>query len=771
MLKLLSEYYFLEDEVQLVNFVPLIGAKKRKNNNNNNNNDDDDDDVCIDEIDDSDDINCNTIVSTNYSEKTRNSMKQISEKSLPFEVIEELIKYIRTLDQPGAILIFLPGWNLIYAFLNHPREHPIFGSKQYLLLPLHSQIPREEQHRVFEDVPQGVTKIIVSTNIAESSLTINDVVYVIDSCKVKQKIFTSRNNMTNYETVWASKANLEQRKGRAGRVRSGYCVFLISRALNERLENHSTPEIFRTPLHELALSIKLLRLGQIKEFLAKAIEPPPLDAVYEAELALIEMHALDSNRELTPLGKILARLPIEPKLGKLIIMGCVFSVGDAMCVIAAGTTFPEPFLHDGKHLRMMHKNFAGRRQSDHVALLFAFQQWLRAKWRGEEAEKEFCERKCLNMSTMRMTFEAKNQLKDIMSLSGFPEESLSEISIDINSPDGKLDIINSLLCQALYPNVCFHTEKRKLITCDGKSALIHTNSVNCGREIQNFPSPFFIFGEKIKTRAVSAKQMTMVTPLQLLLFASDKVETVPNEIKLICLDNWITLSIERDVASLVTSLRVALDYVLVLCTKDPQEILTNPSKIEQLGKTIGCLSDQDSNHIVYTRLDNNIPIVASTSINNNNNNSESPYEPSSKRKAVDRFSINTRLAVVESSEIADNDEDIKINIPAPSSLFETSFISFTNNNQEEMPQEEQRDRFSFNNSNHGGFNIGGGGGGNCGRYFQQNNNNNNSFNHPRGFNHNNFRGNNYNNFRGGNNNNNYRGGFRPLFRGKFNGRR
>ena len=123
--------YFLEDVVQLVNFVPSTGAKKRKINNNNNN-DDDDDDVCIDEIDDSDDINCNTIVSTNYSEKTRNSMKQLSEKALPFEAIEELIKYIRTLNQPGAILIFLPGWNLIYALLKHLREHPIFGSKLFL---------------------------------------------------------------------------------------------------------------------------------------------------------------------------------------------------------------------------------------------------------------------------------------------------------------------------------------------------------------------------------------------------------------------------------------------------------------------------------------------------------------------------------------------------------------------------------------------------------------------------------------------------------------
>ena len=165
--------------------------KKRKNKSNADN--DDDEDECDEAAvagnangtEDVDDTDCNTLVSNDYSEKTRNAMRQLSEKSLSFELIETLVKYIRTLNQPGAILIFMPGWNLICALLKFMREHPVLGSDEYILLPLHSQIPREDQYKVFEDAPPGKTKIIVSTNIAESSITIHDIVFVIDSCKVR----------------------------------------------------------------------------------------------------------------------------------------------------------------------------------------------------------------------------------------------------------------------------------------------------------------------------------------------------------------------------------------------------------------------------------------------------------------------------------------------------------------------------------------------------------------------------------------------------------
>ena len=351
----------------------------------------------------------------------------LTEKEICPELVEELLHHIVQMNVPGAVLIFLPGWSIISALMRHLQRSRLLSGK-FHFLPLHSMIPREDQRRVFQPAPDGRVKVILSTNIAESSITINDVVFVIDSCLANVKLFTSHNNMHNYATVWAAKDNLEQRRGRAGRVRPGYAFRLCSQARYQRLEDSLKAEILRTPLHQTALAIKLLRLGSIAQFLGKAMEPPPVNAVVQAEVMLREMKCLDSREELTPLGRLVARLPVEPALAKMMIVATLLGHGDAACILAAADSLDSDIFYlgpDCNRLSRIQLSFAGRRHSDHAAQLLAFYAYEQARYeQGTKNLYTFCDNNGLSYSSLRTLYDARNQLRDMMLNFGFPKSSL-----------------------------------------------------------------------------------------------------------------------------------------------------------------------------------------------------------------------------------------------------------------------------------------------------------------------------------------------------------
>ncbi|NXM81937.1 DHX29 helicase, partial [Oenanthe oenanthe] len=269
-----------------------------------------------------------------YSSRTQQAILYMNPYKINLELILELLAYLDRSPQfkniEGAVLIFLPGLahiQQLYDLISTDRRFNLHD--RHRLIALHSVLSTQDQAAAFTIPPLGIRKIVLATNIAETGITIPDVVFVIDTGRTKENRYHESSQMNSLEETFVSKASALQRQGRAGRVRDGFCFRMYTRDRFESFMEYSVPEILRVPLEELCLHIMKCSLGSPEDFLSKALDPPQQQVIGNAMNLLRKIGACQLNKpKLTPLGQHLAALPVNVKIGKMLIFGAIFGCLD-----------------------------------------------------------------------------------------------------------------------------------------------------------------------------------------------------------------------------------------------------------------------------------------------------------------------------------------------------------------------------------------------------------------------------------------------------------
>ncbi|CAA7020316.1 unnamed protein product [Microthlaspi erraticum] len=513
-----------------------------------------------------------------YSSATRLSLESWSGAQIDLDLVAATIEHICRREGGGAVLVFLTGWDEISNLLEKIKGNSLLGdSSKFLVLPLHGSMPTVNQREIFDRPPLNKRKIVLATNIAESSITIDDVVYVVDCGKAKETSYDALNKVACLLPSWISKASAHQRRGRAGRVQAGVCYRLYPKVIYDAFPQYQLPEIIRTPLQELCLHIKSLQVGSIGSFLAKALQPPDALAVENAIELLKTIGALDDIEALTPLGRHLCTLPVDPNIGKMLLIGAIFQCVNPALTIAAALAYRSPFvlpLNRKEEADEAKRYFAGDSCSDHIALVKAFEGYRDAKRGGNE--RDFCWENFLSPVTLKMMEDMRNQFLDLLSDIGFVDKSRGPNAYNQYSHD--MEMISAVLCAGLYPNVvqCKRRGKRTAFyTKELGKVDIHPGSVNA--RVNLFSLPYLVYSEKVKTTSVYIRDSTNISDYALLMFGGNLIPSKTGE-GIEMLGGYLHFSASKNVLELIQRLRGEVDKLLNRKIEDPSLDITVEGK-------------------------------------------------------------------------------------------------------------------------------------------------------------------------------------------------
>ncbi|XP_045598629.1 pre-mRNA-splicing factor ATP-dependent RNA helicase DHX16 [Procambarus clarkii] len=314
----------------------------------------------------------------------------------------------------GDILLFLTGQEEIEACQEILTERiRALGSKirELIILPIYANLPSEMQAKIFEPTPPKARKVILATNIAETSLTIDGIKYVIDPGYAKQNYFNARSGMESLIVVPISRASANQRAGRAGRVGPGKCFRLYTQwAFENEMDENTIPEIQRVNLGNVVLQLKSLGIHDLINF--DYLDPPPAESLILALEQLYALKALNHKGELTSTGRKMAELPVDPMMSRMILAGDQYKVVEEILTIAAmlsvnGSIFYRP-KDKAIHADTARKNFF-HPDGDHLTLMNVYNEWA-----GTDYSSQWCYEVFIQYRSMKRARDIRDQLVGLM---------------------------------------------------------------------------------------------------------------------------------------------------------------------------------------------------------------------------------------------------------------------------------------------------------------------------------------------------------------------
>jgi ATP-dependent helicase HrpA len=407
---------------------------------------------------------------------------------------------------PGDVLVFLPGEREI-------REASTFLGRRLgegvELLPLFARLSPADQKRIFK--PSTGRRVVLSTNVAETSLTVPGVRYVVDSGLARVSRYSAAAKVQRLPIEKISQAAANQRAGRCGRVQSGVCVRLYSEEDYRSRAEYTEPEITRTSLASVVLKMKALRLGEIGDF--PFIESPDSKQVRSALRLLNELGALNESGELTNVGRELARLPVEPRIGRLLVEGARQRCLDEMLILAAYLSVPDPRVFPREKLELSRQHHAAtpKASSDIEAAIALFRSYReQAAALSRRALERWCQGQFLAPFRMREWSDLNEQLallvKDVRELP--------------NTEPAKEEAIAVAFLAGFLGHVAVLEENGQWRAANGKIVFVHPSSRSFRK-----PPKWFVAAELVDTGKLYARQVLPVRPDWIERAAGDRIRT------------------------------------------------------------------------------------------------------------------------------------------------------------------------------------------------------------------------------------------------------